>query len=193
MVHDVHGEDIPETLREDMILEETIYDGRVIEIKQRLIRQHDARFQLREVVKHNGGVGILAITPDDEVFMVRQYRTAANAALLEIPAGKLEVGEDPAECAGRELEEECAIKAKSLHLLGAFYPTPGYSSEMIHLYWTNDYVQGEQNLDDGEELELYRIPIQEVIDMIHEGQIQDGKTQVAILKYVQMHSRINHE
>lgn len=192
-IHDVRGEEIPETLREELIMEETLFEGRVVRLKQRLIRQHDASFRLREVVQHNGGVGIMAISPEDEIFMVRQFRTAADVALLEIPAGKLEKDEDPEACARRELEEECAIKARSMHSLGTFYPTPGYCSELIHLYWTNDYEQGEQCLDDGEELELYRIPLQEAIDMIYEGKILDGKTQVAILKYVAMQSRSKHE
>lgn len=184
MVQDVRGEEIPEILREDMIGEESIFEGRVVHVKQRLIRQYDASLHLREVVQHNGGVGILAISPAQEIFMVRQFRTAANSALLEIPAGKLELDEDPLECAKRELEEECGIEAKSLHFLGQFFPTPGYCSEIIHLYWTDDYIQGAQHLDDGEELELYKVPLDTAIDMIQDGQILDGKTQVAILKYV---------
>ena len=175
MVHDVKGDEIPETLQEDTILEKPIFDGRVVNLKQRLIRQSDGRLQLREVVEHSGGVGVMAISPEYEIFMVRQFRSAVNAALLEIPAGKLELGENPEECARRELEEECAVQAKSLHSLGKFYPTPAYCSEIIHLYWTNDYIPGEQNLDDGEELEVFRIPLQEALDMIFDGRIQDGR------------------
>lgn len=193
MIHDVRGEEIPESLREEVILEESIYDGRIVHVKQQLIRQPDTSFRLREVVEHNGGVAILAISPDDEVYMVRQYRTATKAALLEIPAGKLELNEDPEECARRELEEECALKARTLNSLGTFLPTPGYCSELIYLYWTDDFEQGEQDLDDGENLELYRVPLQDAIDMINEGKILDGKTQIAILKYVMLHSKDKHE
>ena len=188
-IEDLYGEAIPRHLREEVLDEKMLYDGKVVHLVRQDIKLEDGYESTREVVLHSGGVAILALTEDEKVYMVRQYRTAAQSALLELPAGKLEPGEDPYESAIRELEEECAIKAQTLEPLGKFYPTPGYCSEVIHLYWTKDFAQGEQNLDPGETLDVFQVPLKNLLRAIEENKIHDAKTQLAVLRYLQLRSR----
>ena len=188
-IEDLYGEAIPRHLREEVLDEKMLYDGKVVHLVRQDIKLEDGYESTREVVLHSGGVAILALTEDEKVYMVRQYRTAAQSALLELPAGKLEPGEDPYESAIRELEEECAIKAQTLEPLGKFYPTPGYCSEVIHLYWTKDFAQGEQNLDPGETLDVFQVPLKNLLSAIEENKIHDAKTQLAVLRYLQLRSR----
>lgn len=188
-IEDLYGEAIPKHLREEVLDEKMLYDGKVVHLVRQDIKLEDGYESTREVVLHSGGVAILALTEDEKVYMVRQYRTAAQSALLELPAGKLEPGEDPYESAIRELEEECAIKAQTLEPLGKFYPTPGYCSEVIHLYWTKDFAQGEQNLDPGETLDVFQVPLEDLLIAVAENKIHDAKTQLAVLRYLQLRSR----
>lgn len=136
----------------------------------------------REIVYHNGGSCVLALNDKNEIALVRQYRIAVKRFLYELPAGKLEAGEEPETCARRELLEEVGWEAGEMKHLALIHPTPGYSSEPINIYWTRDITVKEQNLDEGEELEVCIMPFSEALDRVLKGEITDGKTVTGILK-----------
>ena len=117
--------------------------------------------------------------------MVRQYRHPAGQHLLELPAGKLEKGEDPDRCAARELEEETGYRPQSVKKLGSFYPTPGYVSEILHLYLADELVPTKQNLDPGEFLDVIAMPLKDALAACFDGRIVDAKTALALLMYKQ--------
>lgn len=161
---------------------ETLYKGRIINLVKDTVKLENGELAVREVVEHPGGVGILALTPDKKVYMVRQFRYPFHRVLLEIPAGKLTLGEDPLECGKRELEEEIGMKAAHYRDLGQFYPTVGYVDEIIYTYLATDLTESVQNLDEDEFLDVELIPLDELVEQVLSGEIQDGKTQTAILK-----------
>ena len=129
-----------------------------------------------EVVRHPGAVAIVAVTPEHTLVMVRQYRYAAGRFLLEIPAGTLEPGEDPAETARRELREETGYTAETLRPLGSFFSAPGFCSEVIYLFQAEGLTPGEQDTDFGEEIDLVEIPVAEGRRRLLEGGFEDAKT-----------------
>jgi len=172
-------------LIEKKISREDIFSGRVFNIHVDTIRLPNDAISTREVVEHHGGVSILALDDDDNIMMVRQFRYGADDIFLEIPAGKLEFGEDPAQCGIRELREETGMNAAEYKFLAKMYPTPAYCSECIHIYLARGLTPaaGGQNLDDGEFLQVERVPFAEALRMCMNGEITDAKTLVAIFKY----------
>jgi len=136
----------------------------------------------REVVEHPGGVSVAALTEDGCVLFVRQFRYPYGEEILEIPAGKLERGEDPLECGKRELLEETGAVAESYVFLGKLYPTPGYTNEIIYMYAATGLTFGEASPDEDEFLALERIPLDEAVRMVMDGTLPDAKTQTMILK-----------
>jgi ADP-ribose pyrophosphatase len=136
----------------------------------------------RECVEHPGGVGIIGITDDDEVLLVRQFRYPHKQTIYEIPAGKLEKGENPLDAGIREFKEECGAVADEYIALGEVYPTPGYTNEIIHLYMAKGIHLGEQKLDEDEFLEVCKMKFDTLISKIMSGEIKDAKTIIASLK-----------
>ncbi|NLM24676.1 MAG: NUDIX hydrolase [Firmicutes bacterium] len=136
-----------------------------------------------KIVEHPGASAILVVN-DDKVLLVEQYRPAANRFMLEIPAGNRRLEESPLDCAKRELEEETGFKAETWKSLGVIYPTPGYTSEVLNLYLAGGLFEGEQRLEEGEELEVKWLPLDSVETMIEDGLICDAKTIIAIYKYI---------
>ena len=135
----------------------------------------------RFIARHHGGVGVVAVR-EGRVCLVRQYRCALGRVTLEIPAGKLDFpGEDPLECAKRELREETGLKAEEWRKLVALRTTPGFCNETIHMYMARGLSQGERDLDDDEFLNVEWMPIERVTNMILEGRIEDSKTIAAVL------------
>ena len=157
-----------------------VFNGKILDVYLDEIRLEDGRAASREVVEHHGGVVILAVV-EGEVLLVRQYRHPAGQSLLELPAGKLEKGEDPAACALRELEEETGYRAATLRDLGRFYATPGYSSEIFYLYQAQNLTQTAQRLDPDEFLEVERLPLKEALTACTDGRIKDAKTALALM------------
>lgn len=170
-------------LTEKTVSSKEIFDGRVFKIKVDTVMLPDGRTSTREIVSHNGGVAVIAVE-DNCVYLVRQFRKAIEKTILEIPAGKIEPGEEPSECGKRELEEEIGLKADSLIPLGKIYPTPGYCSETIYLFLAEKFQKTVQKLDDGEFLNVEKIRINEVLEMIKNGEICDGKTVAGIYKAI---------
>ncbi len=130
----------------------------------------------REVVRHPGAVAIVAVTPEERLVLVRQYRYAAGRFLLEIPAGTLEPGEAPEETARRELREETGYTAKNLRSLGSFFSAPGFCDEVIHLFEAQGLLPGEQDTDFGEEIDVVELPVKEARRTLAAGGFEDAKT-----------------
>lgn len=168
--------------KEEKIGGELIYQGSIIRVEKHTVRMEDGSTALREMVYHPGGVNVVALTPDRQVYMVRQYRYPFGRMLLETPAGKLSPGEVPETCGRRELEEETGMQAKEFRFLGEFYPTVGYDTEVIYLYLATGLTATHQHLDPDEFLDVELFPLSQVVDWVMDGTIQDGKTQAAILK-----------
>ena len=137
----------------------------------------------RYVVRHPGGVGILPILPGGEILLIRQFRVAIGRFILEIPAGMREPGEDPLVTARRELKEETGYTAEKWTPYPSFYASPGYLDEKLHLFLAEGLTPGESALEDGENLSVLSVPLAKALEMIDSGEIEDGKTVGAILRY----------
>lgn len=169
-------------LTEKTLNEKTIYNGRIIRLHVDNVELPDGTKSTREVVEHNGGVCVAALTNENELLFVRQFRYPYHCELDELPAGKLEKGEDPLSAGLRELEEECGVKANNVRSMGKLYPTVAYCSEVIHLYLATDLVESHQHLDDEEFLSVKRIKLCDAVKMVMDGSIKDAKTQALVLK-----------
>lgn len=137
---------------------------------------------MREVVYHNGGVCILPLCENGDVLFVKQFRYPYKEEVLELPAGKLEKGEDPLESGKRELLEEVGATAQKITSLGKLYPSPGYCGEIISMFLAEGLSFSSQNLDEDEFLDVVRIPLEKAVEMVMSSEIPDSKTQTAILK-----------
>ncbi|EIK0278969.1 NUDIX hydrolase [Staphylococcus pseudintermedius] len=164
---------------EKTISKESIYKGKIIEVEKHKVSLPNNETAYREVVKHNGAVAICALTPDQQVILVKQYRKALEQELLEIPAGKLEPGEDRESAAMRELEEETGYKAKKLTLIGEVYGTPGFSNEKISVYFADNLVEGKVNLEEDEFVEKVLYSLDDVKKAVEARTIEDAKTFIA--------------
>lgn len=177
--------------KESDLLEKTIrkiyvFKGRIVNVRNDDAQLSNGKIVSREVVEHRGGVGILPITAQGEVLLVKQYRYPYEELLLEIPAGKLEPGETPFETGVRELQEETGMNAARYFDLGIDYPSPGYCNEKIHLYAADGLTEIGQRLDEGEFLNVLSVPLTEALTMIYNGEMKDSKTVIALMKYHEM-------
>lgn len=171
-----------EHLIETTLSEESIFDGKIVRLRKLNVRLPGGKLATREVVRHVGGAAVLAINDKGEACMVRQYRAALGRVLLEIPAGKLDaVGANPLEAARRELSEETGLLAADWTKLAAIYPTVGYCDELISIYLARGLSQGDTHPDDDEVLDILWMPFSTLRQMARDGQIEDGKTLVAVL------------
>ena len=167
---------------EKTISSELIYKGRIIDFRRDEVELENGEKAIREVVSHPGGVCVVAIDENENVFLVEQFRYPYMKELLEIPAGKLDRGEDPFEAAKRELLEETGVVANSYMSLGQLYPSPGYFDEIIYMYMAKDLEYKSQSLDEDEFLTVKKMPIKDLVYEIMNGNIPDSKTQAAVLK-----------
>lgn len=159
-----------------------IFSGKIISVHTDTVTLVDGTEAQREVVDHPGGVAVVGLTENNEVLMVRQFRYPYKEIIYEIPAGKLEKGEDIRQAGIREFHEECGAEAQNFEALGEIYPTPGYCSEIIHLFYATDLTFTQQELDDDEYLDVIKMPLGECVAKIMSGEIKDAKTIVGILK-----------
>ena len=159
-----------------------IYAGRILHVQVDRVQLPDGHESTREVIRHPGGVGVLALTDAGEVLLVQQYRYPYQEVVTEIPAGKREPGEVPLETGKRELEEETGYVADYYEPLGTVYPSPGYTNEVIYLFLATGLHKTAAHPDEGEFLHVLRRPLAQLADEVLAGALPDAKTQVAILK-----------
>ena len=171
---------------EKPLKQDYLYRGKIVNLRVDNAELPDGTTALREVIEHPGGVCVAALTDKEELLFVEQFRYPYMETVLELPAGKLEYGEDPFEAGKRELLEETGAAAKNYRDLGKLYPTPGYCGEIIHMYLAENLTFSEQHLDEDEFLEVRRIPLAEAFQMVMRNEIRDSKTQVGILKTYQL-------
>lgn len=170
-------------LFEKTLSEEEIFDGIVVKLWRDRVELENGKTAVREVIKHPGGVCVLPIDSDGNVYMVRQFRYPFKEVLLEAPAGKKEPGEEPIDCGIRELSEEIGAFAEKVSYLGRLYPTVAYDTEIIWLYLAEGLnFSGGQHLDPEEFVDVVKLPFDEAYRMVMDGEIPDAKTQLAILK-----------
>lgn len=166
-------------LREDRISGEDIYGGIFLHMKRDQVRLPDGQQAAREYLTHPGAVAIVAILDDGRVLLERQYRYPIAKACIEIPAGKLEIGEDHLLCAQRELEEETGYTAKRWSYIRRIHPVISYSTELIDIYLAEDLIPGPSKLDDEEFLDVFAAPLEQLIAWVEEGEITDVKTTIS--------------
>ncbi len=170
-------------LKEEWLRTEEIYRGRILNVSKDTVLLENGTEAIREIIHHPGGACVVPLTSDGCVLMVRQFRYPHHVETLEIPAGKLEYGEDPLECAVRELKEEVGGEAEMLESLGSLFPIPAYDEEVIYMYLARQIREtSEQLLDTDEFLDIVRVPFDTAVQMVMDNRIQDAKTQIALLK-----------
>ncbi|MDD6344877.1 MAG: NUDIX hydrolase [Oscillospiraceae bacterium] len=169
-------------LEEKTISSETIYEGVIFTVRKDSAELEDGSVARRDIILHSGGVCVIPVTENNEIFMVRQYRYPFHEITCEIPAGKLNYGENHAECGKRELLEETGFTCSEYIYLGEMYPTPAYNSEITHMYLARGLEYKKQNLDDDEFLDVIKIPLEKAVEMVMKNELKDGKTQLVILK-----------
>lgn len=167
-------------LREETAERKYVYRGAILNLRCDDVVLPDGRAGKREIVEHSGGAAVLCVR-DGKIALVKQFRYAYGEELYEIPAGKLNAGEDPAAAAARELEEETGLVALRLDPIVTLYPSPGYTDEKIYIFEGMGLKKGAQHLDEGEFLRVEYLPVARVKEMIEQGEIRDAKTIVAVL------------
>ena len=161
---------------------EMLFSGLVVNLEQMEVRIGRKGWHVYQIVRHPGGVGVLPLHDDGTITLIRQLRPAVGGTLLEIPAGRLQPGEDPSACGRREMAEETGLSARELAPLGYFYPSPGVFDEVIHLFLGTGLSQGAPEPEHYEEIETVRMPIGEAVRLAVAGEIRDGKTIAALLR-----------
>ena len=162
---------------------EDIFNGVILHVKRDMVTLSNGSTTVREVIRHIGAVCVIPVTDDNRVIMERQFRYPLNRVILEIPAGKLDApDEDRLSAIKRELREETGYSADEWTALGDFHPAPAYTDEYITMYLARGLHKGERDLDDDEFLDVYAIPLADLVKDVMEGRISDAKTQVCILK-----------
>lgn len=169
--------------KERTIEKKSLFKGTVIELEYHTVELCNGKEAHREIIRHKGGVAIVPVTENNEIYLVKQYRKPYDMELLEVPAGKLELEqhEDPQACAVRELQEETGLRAERITYLTTMYPSPGYTDEKIYIYKAEGLTQGSLSLDEDEFLDVKICTIKEAVDMVKKGVIMDAKSVIAIL------------
>ncbi len=169
---------------EKTITSKLIHQGRNFNFKTDDVQLHNGKITTREIVDHPGAIAIVPILEDGRILLVRQYRYAAGKELLEIPAGTLKKGEAPDTCARRELKEETGYTAGSMKKILAMYMVPGYSNEVIHLYFATELKAGESSMEEDECITLEAYSPDELLEMMEKNTIEDAKTIAGVLSFL---------
>lgn len=179
----VLGDDDPRdaALAERPLTEDVAWTGRIFNVDRLRVQLPDGRAAIRDVVRHPGAVAVVALTEDGRICLVRQYRTALGRVTVEIPAGKLAPGEDPLECAGRELLEETGMSAEKIAFLTTITTSDGFTDELIHVYMATGLEFSRSDPDADEFINVDLVPLEELVDAVLDGRIEDAKTVVGAL------------
>ena len=178
-------------MNEKTVASQEIFCGKIMKIYLDEVELPNGKHAPREILRHNGGVCCAVLNDNDEIAFVRQFRYVYGKVVTELPAGKLEVGEEPFDAIKREVREEIGAQGCEWRSMGVLYPTPGYCGEIIHLFACRISSIAEPQPDDDEFLETMWVPFQEAVDMVMRGELPDSKTQVLILKLAQERAKAN--
>ncbi|MFC1948814.1 NUDIX hydrolase [Chloroflexota bacterium] len=170
---------------EKTLSSQRIYEGRSVSLRVDRIEMPSGRESTREVIEHRDCIAVLAIDADGKVLLVNQYRYAVEKELLEIPAGGIDDGEEPADAVRREMQEETGFLPDKVEKLGGFYSTPGYCTEHLHLYLATDLTPSQLYAEDTEIIKLVRVPVTEIPGLIASGKICDAKSIAGLLTYLE--------
>lgn len=173
---------IEKTMKSDKV-----YEGKILNLRIDTVELPDKKYSKREIVEHPGAVCIVPMTESNEIYLVKQYRKAIDKEILEIPAGKIEIGEEPKDCAIRELKEETGLTADNYEYITEFYSSPGFCNEKMYLFIATDLEEGEATPDTDEYIDVEKYPLEKLLHMIEIGEINDSKTIIG----VQMVERLN--
>ena len=171
-------------LEEVTVESKIIYKGRIVNLRDDTVKLPNGRKTKREIIEHNDVVAIVALDGQENVLLVKQYRKPIEKALLEIPAGGVEDGEDPDTSALREMQEETGYLPKQLNKIGGVYASPGYCTEFLHLYLATDLVRSKLSADDDEHIDVIKVPLSEIPQFISSGEICDAKSVAALLTII---------
>lgn len=161
------------------------FDGRAIKVRVDTVRRPDGRQTTREIVEHFPVIAVIALDVNGNILLVKQFRKAVEKELLEIPAGGINPGEDAEAAVIREMQEETGLRPQKLVRLGGFYSAPGYATEYIHLYLVTALVPGRLHAEDTDEIEVVRVPVTQIPDLITSGKIEDAKSIAGLLMYLE--------
>ncbi len=165
---------------EKTVSEQHIYTGNIIKVEKVTVTLPNGKLATRDIVRHPGASAVIPLNEDGELYMVRQFRKPLNAVSLEIPAGKLDAGEDPAVCAARELKEETGLTSHQITHMASVHSTPGFSDEILHIYAAVGLNEGESCADEDEFISAEKYPVAELIDKVFSGEITDAKSIIGI-------------
>ncbi len=179
-------------LIEHTIDSEYIFDGVLLKVYRDHALLPSGESSVREWIRHPGASAILPVFKNGDIMLIKQFRYPMSQIFYEVPAGKIDSGEDPLQTGIRELKEEVGLSATNWHYLGLFYPSIGYTDEVIHLYLATGLDHHENNTDDDEFVIPERMPFKDAVDMVHEGNITDGKTMVTILRGWHIYQQLNN-
>lgn len=168
-------------IEEHTIKKEKIYEGKIIKVRVDTVELPNKVYAKREIVEHARGVGVVAITENQEIILVKQYRKAIDSFIYEIPAGIVESGENIQDAAVRELEEETGYKPNSTELIAEAYVSPGFTDEKLSIFYTDSLEKTQMNLDETEFLIVEEVPIKKALDMVDDFEINDAKTVIGIM------------
>lgn len=169
-------------LIEQKIDSREVFNGRLLHVFLDEVRLPDGSTSTREWIRHPGAAAVLPVFENGDVMMVKQFRYPLSQIFYEVPAGKLDPGETAGSTARRELKEEAGLACRQYEYVGHFYPSIGYTNEIIHVYVAWDVQSFQQNVDDDEFLIKERLPFRKVVEMVHSGEISDGKTIITVLR-----------
>lgn len=169
-------------LVEKKISSQKVFEGKLLHVFYDEARLPDGEKSSREWIKHPGACAVVPVFENGDIMLVRQFRYPMSQIFFEVPAGKIDAGENQDQTARRELAEEAGVKATNMEYIGHFYPGIGYSDELIHIYAAWNLTMIAQNTDHDEFVEQVRLPFEEAITMVHSGEINDGKTIICLLR-----------
>ena len=177
---------------EKTIKSEPIFKGRILDVRVDEVLLPNGKTSTRELIKHPGAVAVIAVTDENKLVLVEQYRKPMEKALVEIPAGKLDAGENPRDCVVREMEEETGYACESIEHIISLYTSPGFADEIVHIYLAKGLSKKEdaRGLDEDEFVDLLEVTLEEALELIKEERIQDAKTAYAV-QYLQLQEALS--